>query len=162
MQENRSLYRTRADSVIAGVAGGIGRYFNVDSIIFRVAFVLLALFGGGGILIYLILWIAIPLEPIETTFQQNNNATMEEEKTKTESTPQPPFEPPRNQWPRKGEGNLIAGLVLITIGIIFLVDRFVPRIDFGDLWPVILLVAGIVLIRMSFVKPKNRDHRNET
>lgn len=56
----------------------------------------------------------------------------------------------------KGHGNLIGGLVLITLGILFLIDRFVPRVDFGDLWPIILVVAGIGLIINSFYKPKSQ------
>jgi phage shock protein C len=60
-----------------------------------------------------------------------------------------------NHTHQKGNGNLIGGLVLITLGILFLIDKFVPRVDFGDLWPVILVVAGIGLIINSFYKPKS-------
>jgi uncharacterized membrane protein HdeD (DUF308 family) len=56
---------------------------------------------------------------------------------------------------KKGNGNLIGGLVLITLGVLFLIDKFVPRVDFGDLWPVILVIAGIGLIINSFAKPKS-------
>jgi phage shock protein PspC (stress-responsive transcriptional regulator) len=45
---------------VAGVAGGLARHFDVDPVILRVAFVVLALFGGGGILIYLALWLLLP------------------------------------------------------------------------------------------------------
>ena len=43
-------------------------------------------------------------------------------------------------------GGLIGGLVLITLGCLFLVDRFVPAIDFGDLWPILHVVIGAVVI----------------
>ncbi|RLD37115.1 MAG: hypothetical protein DRI83_04415, partial [Bacteroidetes bacterium] len=59
-----------------------------------------------------------------------------------------------NKFKKKDEGSLIAGLILITLGIIFLVIRYIPRIDFGDLWPVILIVIGIVLLRNAFVSKK--------
>jgi hypothetical protein len=38
------------------------------------------------------------------------------------------------------------GLILITIGVILLIDGFIPRIDFGDLWPIVLLVIGVGII----------------
>jgi hypothetical protein len=55
---------------------------------------------------------------------------------------------------KKDDGSLIAGLILITLGVIFLIIRYVPRIDFGDLWPLILIVIGIVLLRNAFVNKK--------
>lgn len=57
---------------------------------------------------------------------------------------------------KKDDGSLIAGLILITLGVIFLVIRYVPRIDFGDLWPLILIVIGIVLLRNAFVSKKQQ------
>lgn len=60
--ERKRLYRTQTNKTIAGVCAGIGRYFNVDPTIVRVLFVLLALAGGPGLLLYLILWLVIPSE----------------------------------------------------------------------------------------------------
>ena len=54
----------------------------------------------------------------------------------------------------KNDGNLWGGLILITLGAIFLIDRFVPRIDFGDLWPLILIVVGVILISKNYKGPK--------
>ena len=56
-----SLTRSR-NGMIAGVASGIARSLNVDPTIVRIAFALLAAFGGGGVLIYVILWLVIPRE----------------------------------------------------------------------------------------------------
>lgn len=61
----KKLYRSRKDSKIAGVCGGIAEYFNVDSTIVRLLAVLTIFFGGGGIIAYLIAWLIVPLEPIE-------------------------------------------------------------------------------------------------
>ena len=57
-----SLRRSRSDKVIAGVCGGIGHRFGVDPVIIRLAWVALTLFGGSGILLYLIAWIVIGKE----------------------------------------------------------------------------------------------------
>jgi phage shock protein PspC (stress-responsive transcriptional regulator) len=57
---NRKLFRDPDDNVLGGVCSGLGYYFGVDKIWFRVAF-LIALFGfGTGVLLYLLLWIIIP------------------------------------------------------------------------------------------------------
>ena len=59
----RYLRRSRSDRRIAGVCGGLGTYFGVDSTVIRILFVLLALPGGlPGTLLYLILWVVMPEE----------------------------------------------------------------------------------------------------
>ncbi len=63
--ENKKLYRSNTDKMIAGVCGGLGTYFNVDPTLIRLIFALLVVFGvGSGILLYIILAIIMPLEPI--------------------------------------------------------------------------------------------------
>ena len=61
--ESRRLYRSRTDRMIGGVCGGLGEYLAIDPTLIRVLFVLAALFGGHGILLYLILLILVPVEP---------------------------------------------------------------------------------------------------
>jgi phage shock protein PspC (stress-responsive transcriptional regulator) len=58
----RRLYRTRDDRVIAGVCGGIARYFNIDPVLVRVGAVALAFLGGAGLLAYLAAVLLIPKE----------------------------------------------------------------------------------------------------
>jgi phage shock protein PspC (stress-responsive transcriptional regulator) len=58
----RALHRSRDDRIVAGVAGGLGRYFDLPPIFFRVAFVVLALLGGAGILIYAVAALVMPDE----------------------------------------------------------------------------------------------------
>ena len=62
----RRLYRSRDDRVIAGVAGGLGRYFNVDPIFFRIGFVALLFFGGLSAVLYAAAWLFVPDEGGET------------------------------------------------------------------------------------------------
>jgi phage shock protein C len=57
------LYRSQTDRMVAGVCGGLAKYFNVDPTVIRLVFVVLALAGGPGLLLYLILWIITPIEP---------------------------------------------------------------------------------------------------
>ena len=58
----RRFYRSRDDKVIAGVAGGLGRYFNVDPIFFRIGFVALLFFGGISAVLYGAAWLFVPEE----------------------------------------------------------------------------------------------------
>jgi len=52
-----------------------------------------------------------------------------------------------------GKGSLIWGVILITLGVIFLLERY-TNIHFRDLWPIVLIVAGLLLLRNSYIKPK--------
>lgn len=54
------LTRSRHNRVIFGVCGGLGEYFGVDPVIFRVGVIVLTLAGGSGVLLYVIGWLAIP------------------------------------------------------------------------------------------------------
>lgn len=57
------LTRSETDRVLAGVAGGVAQRFRINSTLVRLAWVLSVIFGGLGVLVYLILWIALPKEP---------------------------------------------------------------------------------------------------
>jgi len=56
------LLRSRSDVIIGGVCAGLGNYLGIDPILVRIFFVLLAVVGGSGVLVYLILWIIMPRE----------------------------------------------------------------------------------------------------
>ena len=62
--QTRRLYRSRDERIIWGICGGMGKYFNIDPVLVRVIWVLSIIFGGWGILAYLILRFVIPLEPL--------------------------------------------------------------------------------------------------
>lgn len=56
------LYRSERDRMIGGVCGGLGEYFNIDSTIVRLIFALIVIYGGSGLILYIILWIVVPSE----------------------------------------------------------------------------------------------------
>ncbi len=60
MSEYRKLTRSLTDRKIAGVCGGLADYLNVDPTVVRIIFLALLLIFGGGLLLYLIIWIAAP------------------------------------------------------------------------------------------------------
>jgi phage shock protein C len=60
MEEPRKLYRSRTQRMVAGVCGGLAEYFNVDTTMIRVLFLVLTLFGGAGLVVYVVMWILVP------------------------------------------------------------------------------------------------------
>jgi phage shock protein C len=60
MEEPRKLYRSQTQRMVAGVCGGLAEYFNIDATVMRVLFLILAVFGGSGIVLYLVMWIFVP------------------------------------------------------------------------------------------------------
>lgn len=64
MVENvKKLYRSKTDQMLGGVCAGIAKYVSMDPTVIRLLWVLVTLFGGSGVLIYLVLLVVIPLEP---------------------------------------------------------------------------------------------------
>jgi phage shock protein PspC (stress-responsive transcriptional regulator) len=62
LRDYQQLRRSVTDRKIAGVAGGLGRHLNIDPTILRVAFVVLSLFGGAGVVLYVVAWLIVPEE----------------------------------------------------------------------------------------------------
>ena len=61
--EGKKLYRSNTDKMLAGVCGGLGQYFGIDSTVVRLIFALLVFFGvGSGLILYIILALIMPLE----------------------------------------------------------------------------------------------------
>lgn len=59
----KKLYRSNTNRKLCGVCGGLAEHFDIDPTIMRLLFVFLTLFGGGGLLIYLICALVIPNNP---------------------------------------------------------------------------------------------------
>jgi phage shock protein PspC (stress-responsive transcriptional regulator) len=130
---SRRLYRSREDYWIAGVCGGLGKYFEVDSNLVRLAFVLLAAWNGLGVLLYLVTVLIVPEEPLP--------------EVATETGPAPPEE-------RADETRRIRmlGWLLVIGGVYLLLRRFhlfVPVIQ-DEAFPVILILGGLVLLLLRW------------
>jgi phage shock protein C len=63
MNATRKLYRSKTNRQLAGVCGGLAEYFSLDVTLIRVLFVLLAVLGGSGLVIYIAMWIIVPKQP---------------------------------------------------------------------------------------------------
>ena len=60
MANKKILTKSSENKIIFGVCGGLGEYFDIDPILFRLAFIILTFAGGGGILIYLLFALVMP------------------------------------------------------------------------------------------------------
>ena len=63
MAEDLALYRSRSNRQGGRGCGGLAQYFNLDATLLRILFVVLAVLGGSGLLLYVAMWIIVPNEP---------------------------------------------------------------------------------------------------
>jgi len=116
----RVLRRSRQDRLVAGVCGGLGRYLGVDPVLLRVAFVVLAIGGGIGFLIYGVAWLIIPREAPGDDLGAA----------------------PRSS---AAAGRVLVGTALIVLGAIILIDRYVSWFD-KVIGPIALIGIGIAVL----------------
>lgn len=69
--EGKRIYRTREGRIVAGVCSGLARYFGIDATLVRLAFGVLTIFGGMGVLAYLIAWLIVPEEGEEASIVES-------------------------------------------------------------------------------------------
>lgn len=148
----KRLVRTSKNKMLGGVAAGIGDYFDLDPNIIRFLFIVLTVFGGSGVLMYLLLWLLLPSDTSETSggrdTMRENIGQMKEtvqgfaEDIKKEVTPE------KTETENKGKSQGYLGMVLVVLGIVFLLinlgllDMYVIR----RFWPVLLVFLGVSLL----------------
>lgn len=150
------LYRSSTDVMIAGVCSGLARYLGIDPTLVRLFFVLLGLAGGGiGFLIYLLLWIIVPVEgsqrdvTLEETVRTGSQEIADRAREMGDDL--------RNIVNRPNpQAARIIGAGLILIGIVFLLENlhlpWLNWLDFDVIWPAMLILAGIALLFRHFRK----------
>jgi phage shock protein C len=137
---NRRLYKSDRDRVIAGVAGGVAEYLDVDPAIVRIIWALLALITGGiFFVLYIVMWIVVPQEPASGEVPAGDAATPGSAAPGTWNA-----EPRRRH--RSGGGSWIFGLILVGLGFYFLAREYYPAIHVDRLWPLGLVLLGVVLL----------------
>ncbi|MGI6103010.1 MAG: PspC domain-containing protein [Patescibacteria group bacterium] len=143
-QPVRRLFRSETNRILGGVAGGLGEYVNIDPTIIRILFVLLAVSGGSGVLVYLILWILIPSEGnpghagAESTIKTN---AKEVETRARELGADLARGTTSTEWER------IAGAILIVLGLFILLGTFgILQLLTAKLWPLALIIIGVLIL----------------
>jgi phage shock protein C len=121
------IYRSESNRMLAGVCGGLANYLGIDVTLVRLFFVLFTLAVGSGVLLYIILAIVIPSEgqaapgTLNTAGRTGNN-----------------------------QGAVTIGAALLILGVFFLIQTtlsvWLPWLEFGRLWPFLLILAGGALL----------------
>ncbi len=148
---NKKIYRRIDNVIIAGVCGGLADYFKIDEILVRIIFVALTIWGGSGVLIYLILWLLIPKESQKNKKYNLENSVKEfaqdiDNKAKTVAKEIKKEIKVKKIKPEKRQKSFL-GLVLILWGVILLINKLAPRlIEWDYLGPGILIVLGGYLV----------------
>jgi phage shock protein PspC (stress-responsive transcriptional regulator) len=141
------LYRSRRTRVFGGVAGGLAQYFNLDPIIIRIIFVVVTIMHGVGLILYIILWIVVPEEPFTMAYPIPGD--IKEGQAADNQTASETVIPEQKKL---HSGRTVAGIILISIGLIFFIDRVIPSFDFRDILPLIFVLIGAVLVWDSIKK----------
>ena len=128
----RRLERTTSDRVIAGVAGGLGRYFGVDPVMFRIGFVVSLFFGGIGVIAYGLLWLFVPTDGEPDRAQRAGGRLRR-----------------IGFW--RGAG--LAMLGLVALGVLLLlagIAAFGVAVGWGTPIAATIVALGIVLVALAF------------
>jgi phage shock protein PspC (stress-responsive transcriptional regulator) len=126
IQSIKRLERPREGGILAGVSAGLGRYFDITPTVFRLAFVVLALLGGAGILVYIAAALVMPREGEEQSFAERALAQRRE-----------------HPW------RLVA-LGLIAIAILSVLSQADTWPSAGTAW--FIAVVGLIVLAVTSVR----------
>jgi phage shock protein PspC (stress-responsive transcriptional regulator) len=118
----RELHRSRSDRLLGGVCGGLGRYFDVNPILYRVGFVLLTLLGGAGIIVYCACALVIPDEGERESYASDV----------LRNHRQHPF--------------AVIGLALVGVAGVALLSRVSLHVHSDIFWLIVLVLGTILLL----------------
>ena len=127
MEPAKRLYRSKKDRIIFGVCGGLGEYFDVDPLIFRILFVLISFGGGAGVIIYIILALIVPADPVGNgPVTANASGSVDQSREKINQFAQElrqgaqnfVNEVRTNPQPGRRRGHYLFGLIVVLIGAI--------------------------------------------
>ncbi|MDX9856355.1 MAG: PspC domain-containing protein [candidate division Zixibacteria bacterium] len=134
----KRLYRSNSSTIIGGVCGGLGEYFEVDPAFIRILAVLLFFAKGIGLLAYIVAWIIIPRRPLDI------------------ETPKPA----NGEYRFANWHKYIPGIALIGLGAILLMRNFWYWISWTEIFSVLLILVGLSLILTRYAG-KNEHVKTE-
>lgn len=137
----KHLYRSFTERKIAGVAGGLAEYLNLDVTLIRLIWILSIFLGGAGVIAYLIAWVIIPEEPISQS-PSDNVVNFDHYQSPDASQP--------GSSDIREIGHLqkysLIGLILVGVGAFLLAKTIFPFDLDRYFWPVLLIAGGLALI----------------
>ena len=156
----KRLYRASEDrSMIGGVCAGIADYFDIDPTLVRLAFLFIVLARGAGILAYIIAWVIIPerserkrnpdpyRENGDSEKKRDENMNNSEKANNKREEARNNFNKENYHKPKKDrEKSKLLGVILVAIGLIFMVDIWIPHFYWGKIWPLLVIGLGLTII----------------
>lgn len=150
--DNR-LFRSSTDKMLGGVCAGLGTYLRIDVTIVRLFFVVLTMAGGFGPLLYLILWIVLP---VEGHVFQGKTPEFDGEDFKDRAGMVRDDFVNAVRSPNQNTIRFI-GIALVLAGGFMILKQFniswLSWLNSGVVWAALILIAGIALL----VRGVNRD-----
>jgi phage shock protein C len=165
--------------MLGGVAAGLAEYFDVDPTIVRLVFVLSIFAGGAGFIAYIIMWIVVPQGPF-VPYDMSSNIPPQNQGTGTNPETGPgaqtnpesqgasgpsagsaPNTEPNNDpvsdyfhsvKKQKEKRGITFGIILVVFGLFLLADSMMPGIHFHDIFPIALMVAGVIILLNAIYK----------
>jgi len=127
--EPKRLVKSQTNKIIAGVCGGLAEYFEVDTVIMRVLFVLLAFFGGTGFILYLACMIIMPKRVMFT-----------------EGGPDEAGARSSNARKLFGIMMILGGAIILFANLGFFSFFHIWRISWSFVFPILLIILGMAII----------------
>jgi phage shock protein C len=146
MRVSKRLYRSRADTVLGGVAAGLATYLDADPALVRIAWAILVVITGGlALLVYIVAWVVVPEEPeadAAPAVEPQTDPVTGEVVTPVVSAPAPVT----SSGSAGGTAGAILGIGLVLVGVWFLVRELLPDFDWGLIWPLVLVGIGALIL----------------
>jgi|GEM_PF-586728 phage shock protein PspC (stress-responsive transcriptional regulator) len=144
----RKLYRDTDNAVIAGVASGLGAYFDIDPVLFRIIFCALVFAGGGAFPLYIILWIVMPeAKTAHQKLEMQGQAPTLAAFKNLAKTGNKIKESWKKRWEKRSALGKIISLPLLAVNLLFLAIKKV----WNALWPIIKFCLGLFIILASLL-----------
>ena len=142
MENQKKLQRDKQHKVIGGVCSGLADYLGLDATLVRLFFAIAFFFFSTGFWLYLILWIVLPAGENMRNTQSGVDYVVSPDGSAED------YGALRSDAkdPNPNRGSLIAGLILIAIGALGLLNRYVPEFNWHTAWPILLIALGLFLI----------------
>jgi len=182
------LYRSRDERVVVGVCGGIADSMDIDPSLVRIVFVLLALAGGFGLLLYIIMAIVVPEEPNYIQMPGAPASGFAESGATAEGAAGTSSGPGAGAIPgaatsaswatertahrearraarraaradRDGRGAAVFGAILVLVGAWFLARRYLPELDLDFVGPLVLIGLGVLLFVGALIRTTGEEPR---
>lgn len=134
------LHRSRTDKIIAGVCGGVAETYDIDPTLVRVIFIILAFWGGVGIILYLLGIIFMPYPGEES------RVDAKEIGDRIEKVANDIRENLEKRPRRHYRGGEIFAVIIILLGILLLLRNLFPWMGAHLFWPIILILIGVLIL----------------